>query len=1293
MESSVNSFSKMTMDVADYLQTKDSCRRALNMRVLDLDGTSFVMTNLKGTVEKFQLTDGFLPVVAKQYNNVAYIVSYNSNTLEFEVGSYPSPDLDASGTQYYRPFNNLDDGPLRTVNLSLNINFDMDIELQVDYDDSVNVILTQQDRTPRIINSRFDNEDLTVITSRTGAVNSNSYTSSSIDTETQLVLYSEKILGLDYGGIETGGTLKYGNYTYIFKYQTEDFAETDIVGQTSIFSIFDGDNVATAKGGSQNEDTNKQVRINVSNIDTVFKYLKMYCVYSSGEDGLYQQALEFTQPIEITGETMTLNHTGYEEVLEISQDVLNQDYFSIEGAKTNAQVNNYLFLGNIKEFSQDYSNFAAAAQLIEPFVVTKDLPYTGNVNNNEGYLNPENIYRYLGYMSAESYPWGVVFILPGGKLSPAFPISGRDFTLQNPADSSQEIKESGIVRMPDLKDTSMFWEPGILSDGNLKVKSLNFDFSNFPQSVQDATLGFFMVRGERVPDRISQGYLTPVVRMPSIPYYSQTDVYFYKDFGVESQYRFVPIIDNLMEASRFDKTGDNEFNVSSFPDGDNTEDAGFMPIHINDIGADGSWTGALGENYTETDVAYMSADWMCNFAKFATELSRPGLYVKDFAKMKFSISETFDSFDDINETPKGISAQHGFLYDMSSFEISNNLPPKLLNEVYSVPAKTYSGTRFISRTETRVKFTNSPDRAYIIRQAFNSYFGFNFTTENIPTLVNKGTGELYPSNTRIGGNLRVAGTSGDIHTSGTSLYNGGDSNITGAVLVNIYPQSGPITDPLQLYPSQITYKQVGPRLNWDSGNFVELGGFKNLIGTYGGDCYIGKIYHRLNLPLDESTLSPEDYKNHPSGFIMSFIQESEYNPALRRNYQFDNSEEEERSFFPFRGKNNVESYREYRLPDSIKSSEGYTETETAKSFFKTSSNAPLIENRHYNRIIHSGQHIPNSFRNGFRVFGGLDFRDYDSSMGQIIRLLNHNGQLMCVFEHGIGIAPVNQRVQTGQDTAGAIFVEPSSVLPPTFAFASKTIGAQSSHHIIQTPGITYGVDAKNKKLWAFTDKLDVISVSKGIASFINEQDLTNVRLGYNQRYNEVLFTTNNWTLCYKEGLYQFTSFYSFKPSFYLSISDDLLSYQSGFNLHDIESRVVYGSTVSYVEFVVNEKVAITKVLDYMNIVSNNVPPEKIEFYTQDGEEINSDSIDTAKTSQYSKIEYGIDQFFEEYNISYRDKKFAFQVPNTEIYNGKDVNWGEESRIRDKYVIVRITYNTEEALRLMAAISFFRFSQS
>jgi len=311
-------------------------------------------------------------------------------------------------------------------------------------------------------------------------------------------------------------------------------------------------------------------------------------------------------------------------------------------------------------------------------------------------------------------------------------------------------------------------------------------------------------------------------------------------------------------------------------------------------------------------------------------------------------------------------------------------------------------------------------------------------------------------------------------------------------------------------------------------------------------------------------------------------------------------------------------------------------------------------------------------------------------------LLNHRGNMVVVFEHGVGITSIEQRVQTGEDFTGKIFVEPSDILPPTLQFYSRDIGCQQPKAIIQTPSSIYGIDADKHKIWQINEQLSVIT-EDGMSSFMKKAKFDNPRLGYDFEFNEVIFTTDDWTLCFREGLNKFTSFYTYKPSLYATRSDEFFSFtNSRFHKHNANTKTIYGNIEeSYIEFTINEGVASAKVHDYINIISNEVEPKKVEFFTYADRTYNDDAIEIAKVQQYTKVEQAVDPFTEEDTIRYKDKKFVVQIPNAEIYNKKSSKdeWEVEGRMRNKYLVVRLTYESEDYLHLIAILTSTRHSFS
>ena len=92
MEKAVNRFNKLNTDISDYVLPEDAMRMAKNVRVISLDSSSYVVSNIKGTEQKFTLRTGHIPLAVRNYNEILYILSMNPTTNAYELGSFPSPD-------------------------------------------------------------------------------------------------------------------------------------------------------------------------------------------------------------------------------------------------------------------------------------------------------------------------------------------------------------------------------------------------------------------------------------------------------------------------------------------------------------------------------------------------------------------------------------------------------------------------------------------------------------------------------------------------------------------------------------------------------------------------------------------------------------------------------------------------------------------------------------------------------------------------------------------------------------------------------------------------------------------------------------------------------------------------------------------------------------------------------------------------------------------------------------------------------------------------------------------------
>lgn len=1317
----VNTFeSGMNLNLSDLVMPPKLARFMQNTRMINLEGSSFVVSNLLGNEVRFSLTDGFSPVACQEFNGVLYIISWcddpeNANYKKLELGSFPSPDYLSPGSPSiysYRPLNNLDGGAFRTSTYGIDtLPIIQKLEIQNDYDQSVNLCFTISGKTPRIVNSKFkvnkaaEALEFIIIADRAAAANSNTYTTGTVDKETSIILYSDKVLKISFGGVLSGGRLKPGNYAYVLQYMTEDFNKTGVIGQSLVCQVASGNAINTLHGGDETLQTNKRVVLNLTNIDTDFTFFKVHVLYSAGQDSLFQQTLEFTQPVSITGSTMSFTHTGFEELSEVSSDTVNVDYALIASAYASTQIGGFYLLGGITQRSYDFQQFKDAAAVIVPSFKVKDLP----TSTLPGYADPDNVYNSMGYMGHESYPMGVIFVLPGNQLSPVFPTAGRIF--QSAVDADEPTitplnQKDGIVTFPPSSQYRCY------KDGKVRVKYMQFDFTAIDPAIKTKSLGFFFVRGQRRPWMLTQGILVPTMCVPPVEYThyrepDQPEVYehIHTDGTATGFYRNLPLVDNVIEAFELDGSGsgDNVTVMNVFIQEDDSK--GRMPIYINDLNA---MNVTFLDNIPQNRWAMISGEALLNEPAYVTSLRRTDSYIRQVAKVNFNVESAAPL--QYTQTPwagTNGAIRTGIHFNMESLNNTGYTNPilslfKLTKYIDYVIAETFAtGSNFISKITHRFYTFGATHRyAYGIKQVFNSFFGVEMQDALIDSA--RGAGNPISGNARIGSELYTNGSStSDIPITSGPRYSNLGTIVPAGFLVNLYPDnllpydlvSGVYVS--KLYPTidTVVYKQCSPWYTWD--DLPASGPNANRIDVYGGDCYVSRITRKLSQSGIRNPSEGTDPANMPCGIVLTWFQESKYNLWLRQDKLFDVSESEHRTFYPFRNNGDVLQYQNYRYPETLVHALGYSEVLAPKSFFAPPSLAPFIENEFFSRVYHSERHIPNAFRNGYRAFLQTSFQDYDSSMGRIVALFNHRGKLVIIFQHGMGITDIEQRVPVGGDNAGEVFIKPDTVLPRTIQYISREVGCQDTLSLVQTPSSLYGVDKAKSLIWQFSEKFKVLS-DNTLSSFINN-NITAPRTGYDLLYSEVLFTTNDWTLCFREGLEAFTAFYSFKPYFYTRRNNELYSFIGKTAwMHNALIYTIYGvAQDAIVELVINTGLGGAKTLDFINIISNEVPPSKVEFYTYNQDVEVGALIQVPHLNQYAKVDNILDAVDDSFPIKYRDKKFVMKVPYRSAYGSGSPtdDWGSGGRIRDKYIIVRLTYNTTLPLELASVISSFRYSKS
>lgn len=558
----------------------------LNGTFITYNGNEFCLQNDRGNKYVSSLTPGYTPIGIKEHNGILYIVSVNGNVTE--IGTFPSPNYPDSSSNYdysvedpydlnlnkYEALHVLEDrAPLTGIDLGYTIETPVTIEIQDSYDGSVNLIIVADGCKPRIVNSGFsvlpDNKYKFV--NRKQDVATNVY--DDMNKESELIRTSNVLTNIDLLGVQSGGQFKGGNYTFYIKFGDGDFNQTDVIAESGIVSIFNGNDgvPSTISGTLADERTDKMINLRVTGLNPV--YSKIYIYYSREysdtqgyrmtEYGMFNEPIDMDisymietrdassgRPIytEFPEGVQDIWLTGFEQTVPINSEELNVDYHTIDWARAEAQHSNMLFLGNVgqKETFQLYHELdKLSKKLIVDLDYNVTIPstrydYTNEKDGTDKIIKPEyysveNIYKYTGYWPNELYRFGVVYIFNDGSKSPVFNMNGRDFR----AEKRIKDNDKGIFFTDSHK---------ILPTNNSEnVNPIGFKFewpknTVFPERV----IGWFIVRQKRIPNTICQGLSIAIDNKSKLPLTYYNDMWMTQSFLSASRIESLSTIKPLL---------------------------------------------------------------------------------------------------------------------------------------------------------------------------------------------------------------------------------------------------------------------------------------------------------------------------------------------------------------------------------------------------------------------------------------------------------------------------------------------------------------------------------------------------------------------------------------------------------------------------------------------------------------------------------------------------------------------------------------------------------------------------
>lgn len=1045
---------------------------------------------------------------------------------------------------------------LDTDQLNFDLNHPVDIEVQPSYDGSVNLILNDDKNIPRLINSRFSvrEKDTYEIVDRIGENDTNIYNSKTFDKDTSLYFQYEYNPIITYLGF-VKGVLPVGQYCFYFTYCDADDNESDFVTESGLIPVFIGNDSdpLSMDGGIKNQISNKGIQLKLTNIDKSYNYLKIYYVryFADYQQNRVNECKKISRKFPINSSTIYLQISGYEEVEDQDPNILNISKFNPNSILTQAQCKNMLFFGNIVKNTDNYKELSDIALRI--------IPQLNVINNfdalNEKYIsekgdgayyNSLNIYNKTGYFNQEYYRFGVVFIYQNGTLSNVYNTLGGILDLGNPLSltkpgSPQEDAEiyntegafltRNYIKIDDFgwvkKDDSNY----ILQGNNVNAKGVcQFNYSS---DYSDSTIfsvkfkvpgkiskylredlgirGLFFVRQKCVPNILAQCYLLPI------------------DETLET-----PILETGLERSK-------SYYTECFVGDDRV----------------------LRHDYTSRLYKYKedknSADYSISSIAFAGicpdfELNQP-YYNQIFNGGKFKLQKISKSQSHLTKNDRFFNEIQGTTYNISEGYKKATICTVTENvKTVAIQKKVFRLTVGATEEAFRFKYAEVDKGVY---NAGEEDF------DKINEASNLVRGEYSPY-------LAIYSNSGELET---------------GCLYNIY-QDTPINIKNEFQTrmnSSEPFYSISDRYNISDDN-VEY-------TCWRGDCYINQFTHRMSrnfndpsLPNNDKIIDPNTWKDHYKaenssewkkisrsdvnavqiGSWITLRVRSAMNYALRSVDHSYVSEENlmgsARSFYP---RSQLLQRGENKLPDSVLYNDAYRASLGFKCYFALQ-DINYIKDTFSNRIQYSAIAIQDSFKNNYRTSLSTYFRDYSQEYGSIQKLVGFEGYLLVIFEHGIGVAVINERVLAGSGDGEPVFINTANVLPEELTIITDTYGTQWPESVVKSEaGYVYGVDTVAKKIWRIkgqqieilsdfkVNKFLIDNISLGERELYPTIGLRNIKTHYNNNKKDIMFTFYDdvykdeekvWNLCYNELLGAFITFYSWVPSYSANIDTKFFTF-------------------------------------------------------------------------------------------------------------------------------------------------------
>ena len=1052
--------------------------------------------------------------------------------LTFNVKTYPQ---EGELQHTYSPLKNLllEDnsiGFFRVKNFGIDLSHPLNVDCQPSYDGTVNLIINDDKNPPRIINTRFTKleDNRFKIINRNQKEQTNLYRADKWDLQTRLFRTSMTLPKIHLVELNYAGQLKGGNYTFYIKFADSDYNQTDVLCESGQVSVFKGDlsNIKSISGTLADELTDKSIKLQVSQIDTSFSKFYIYYTreYSDLNGFRLTETVSVVNPYDITGTTQDVIINGYEKTENINTDELNIKYHYVTNVKTQAQVQNMLFFGNIENYVVNVNELQNISYFFKVQLLQKNQGI-GYVNPNDyssyqsEYYDPINIYYNLGYWPGEIYRLGVVYVMNDDSLSPVFNLRGCVFDKVGSSNFDSTVptrykindkityleKESFLTETNLINTWGVFKNPNedecpIINDEARSVNPWYYSIS-IDSSIRDelrslGVKGYFFVRQKRIPITLCQGFSVGIDSSSNIP-----SLYF-----------------------------DGKYIAESF---------------LEKTKSSGKTVLSLSENF---DNRIIKSDKKEGSALLCVDATLNPLLQSSLSGNTFNLLKSKSGTLSKNGRHfyPNLTAVSNSFHDSPCIYIDEDVPYKFVQDfgfstragtAESVKSFAYFGKNKIDIPTVRKDSLESD----IVRGIYSSYIGVcgglednsiysirvpgysNFCTKDYFSIRANDASEFYAISDRFGLD----------EITHHNVYRGDcfTNTVTVRLNRNFTDPEVPVNDTIvdkytwsDNYKGYYNMSEKEDEKDKDKGNWLKINR-ADLNTVPLGMWVTYKCLSSNNLGLRSEDLS--------------YVDEH----ALMGN---------PRSFYPL---SDMSVKSANKIAESKILNNGYSATVGRKTHL-VAPNTPYTNDLYDTRVMFSNVQVNGDFKNGYRVFQGLAYKDIDRQYGAIVKLLDWGTNLFCVFEHGLAILPINEKALIQTTTEQSVHMYGAGVLQNQVSLISPDFGSIWPESVIRTPIGIYGVDTYAKKIWKYSSEkgLETISDMK-IQRFLNDNLLLkesdkrpiigskNVKTHYNNYKGDVMFTFYNfnenleWNFCYNERMDKWITRYSWTPLYSENINN------------------------------------------------------------------------------------------------------------------------------------------------------------